>query len=383
MIFCGELYFCVGYIVGVMGDIRNSKITRVSIVGILTNVCLASFKAVVGLMAHSIAVILDAVNNLSDALSSVITIVGVKLAGRKPDREHPFGHGRVEYFTAIVISALVFAAGVTSFVESVKKIIKPEASDYSWITVLVITVAIVTKLILGRYVKKRGIELNSDALVASGADASFDAILSAATLLAAAISMIWGVNVDGYIGAVISGFIVKAGIELLLDPMSRVVGKRAQSDLSRAIKSEIANVDGVTGVFDLILHDYGPSIAIGSVHVEVADDISAVDVHRITRRIHNLVYDKFKIVLTVGIYAKNGSDSQVMEMESFARKTALAHEGVMQLHGFLVDEGLITFDVVIAFKYDQAAICAEISEAIQSKYPGYSLSINVDTDYSD
>lgn len=213
MIFCGELYFCVGYIVGVMGDIRNSKITRVSIVGILTNVCLASFKAVVGLMAHSIAVILDAVNNLSDALSSVITIVGVKLAGRKPDREHPFGHGRVEYFTAIVISALVFAAGVTSFVESVKKIIKPEASDYSWITVLVITVAIVTKLILGRYVKKRGIELNSDALVASGAD--------------------------------------------------------------------------------------------------------------------------------------------------------------------------ITFDVVIAIKYDQAAICAEISEAIQSNYPGYSLSINVDTDYSD
>lgn len=366
-----------------MGDIRNRKITRVSIVGILTNVCLASFKAVVGLMAHSIAVILDAVNNLSDALSSVITIVGVKLAGRKPDREHPFGHGRVEYFTAIVISALVFAAGVTSFVESVKKIIKPEASDYSWITVLVITVAIVTKLILGRYVKKRGIELNSDALVASGADASFDAILSAATLLAAAISMIWGVNVDGYIGAVISGFIVKAGIELLLDPVSRVVGKRAQGDLSRAIKSEIANVDGVTGVFDLILHDYGPSIAIGSVHVEVADDIPAVDVHRITRRVQNLVYDKFKIVLTVGIYAKNGSDSQVMEMESFARKTALAHEGVMQLHGFLVDEGLITFDVVIAFKYDQAAICAEISEAIQSKYPGYSLSINVDTDYSD
>ena len=174
--------------------IREKQITKTSLVGIIANVFLAGFKALVGLISGSIAIVLDAVNNLTDALSSVITIVGIKLAKRKPDDDHPFGHGRIEYFSAIIISGIVLAAGIMSLIESVKKIIHPEMPDYTTVTIVIVAVAVVVKLLLGRYVKTQGIKYNSDALVASGADASFDAIISASTLLGIFITIIFNIN---------------------------------------------------------------------------------------------------------------------------------------------------------------------------------------------
>lgn len=214
-----------------MGKIttREKQISRTSFIGIAANLLLATFKAIVGLMANSIAILLDAVNNLSDALSSVITIVGIKLAHRKPDREHPFGYGRIEYFSAILIAGLVFAAGAASLIESVKKIIAPVVPEYSTVTIVVIVVAIATKLVLGRYVKRQGERFSSDALIASGADALHDAVISASTLLGAAITLIFGLAVDGIIGAVISVFIIKSGIELFMKPMNQILGARTDS----------------------------------------------------------------------------------------------------------------------------------------------------------
>lgn len=241
-----------------MKQSRSNRITRVSIVGIGANAVIAAFKVVVGILSNSVAVLLDAVNNVSDALSSAITIVGVKLAGRKPNRKHPFGYGRVEYFSAIVIAGIIFAAGASSMIESVKAIISPEPTSFTWISIMVIVVALAGKLVLGRYFISRGKDLNSDALTASGLEASYDAILSASTLLGAAVSMLWDINIDGYIGAVISAFIIKTGIEMLLDPLGKVVGKRLQGDLAKAIKSKVNEVPGVLGAYDLILHDYGP-----------------------------------------------------------------------------------------------------------------------------
>ena len=152
---------------------REKTIVRTSIIGILTNVLLAAFKAAVGIISNSIAVTLDAVNNLSDALSSVVTIIGAKLGAKAPDKKHPLGYGRIEYLSSMIVAAIVLYAGITSLVESVKKIIHPEAADYGTISLIIIAVAIVVKLVLGRYVKKQGEKVNSGALVASGKDASF------------------------------------------------------------------------------------------------------------------------------------------------------------------------------------------------------------------
>ena len=215
---------------------RSQKIIRTSIIGIVANVLLAAFKAIVGVLANSVAIIMDAVNNLSDALSSVITIVGTKLSERPADREHPFGFGRVEYFSAIIIAVIVLSAGITSLIESVKKIFEPTEPEYTTVTLTVIVVAIVVKLILGLFVKKQGEQLNSDALIASGSDALFDAVITLATLISAGIMLLWQVSLDGILGALISVVIIKAGFEMLASPVNELLGARISPDQLKAIK---------------------------------------------------------------------------------------------------------------------------------------------------
>lgn len=170
---------------------------------------------------------------------TVITIIGIKLARRKPDNKHPYGYGRIEYFSAILIAVIILFAGVTSITESIKKIITPEKANYTVITIIIVVVSVIAKLLLGRYVKKQGQKYNSDALVASGADASFDAIISASTLLAAAVTMIFDISIEGIVGAVISAFIIKAGIEMLLESVSDVMGNRADSEVTKSIRNPV------------------------------------------------------------------------------------------------------------------------------------------------
>ena len=207
---------------------RDRQIIRVSLVGIAANLLLAGFKVFVGLLSHSIAIILDAVNNLSDSASSVITIVGTKLAGRSPDKKHPFGYGRIEYLSAMSISLIVLYAGVTSFVESVKKIIHPETPDYNTLTLVIVAVAVVVKIVLGSYVKGQGEKLNSDSLVNSGEDAKLDSLISAATLAAALIFIFTKVSLEAWLGAIISVIIIKSGIEMLRDTLSKILGENAK-----------------------------------------------------------------------------------------------------------------------------------------------------------
>ncbi len=362
---------------------RQRQITRTSVIGIVANVFLAAFKALVGLLAHSVSIVLDAVNNLSDALSSVITIVGIRLAQRKPDREHPFGHGRIEYFSAILIALIVFAAGVTSCIESVKGLCSKEVPDYSIVTVIVVSVAIVTKLILGRYVKKKGVELNSDALVASGSDATFDAILSASTLLGAIVAFIWGISIDAWVGLLISVFIIKAGVEMLERPVKEVLGARPTSETSQRIKADIRQVPGVLGVYDFILHNYGPDYAIGSAHIEVDNTLSAKDVNGITKAVQRLVAQKYSLFLTIGIYAVDVVDD---DMDRSIRQTAKNLPGVLQIHGLFVDHDrkFICFDAVVDFKVkDRQALREELQARLKTEFPDYQTEINLDVDYSD
>lgn len=284
---------------------RDRAIVRTSAIGIGANLLLAAFKAAVGLAAHSIAVVLDAVNNLSDALSSVITIVGTKLAGRKPDKKHPLGHGRIEYLSAMIVAAIVLYAGVTSLVESVKKIITPEAADYSALSLVIIAVAVAVKLVLGRYVKSVGQRVNSGALTASGSDAMFDAILSASVLACALIYIFTGVGLEAYVGVVIAGFIIKAGVEMLVDTVDDILGRRADRELLADIRKTICEEKDVFGAYDLILHSYGPEQTIGSVHVEVPDTMTAAEIDGLERRVAERVYRAHGVILAgIGIYAR-------------------------------------------------------------------------------
>ena len=274
-----------------MKDYREKVVIKTSVVSIISNIVLAGFKAFVGLLANSIAIISDAVNNLSDALSSIITIVGTKLAGKPPDKKHPYGYGRIEYMTSLIVSGIVLYAGITAFVESVKKIIHPEVADYSTITLIILIVGIIVKFILGIYVKKKGKEVNSDSLVASGSDAFNDAILSISVLASAIIYMLFKISLEAYVGVLLSVFIIfiiKAGLELIKESVDNMLGVRIESSLAKSIKRDIAKEKDIQGAYDLTLHDYGPDRYSGSVHIEVSDTLTASDIDRLSRIVPHL-----------------------------------------------------------------------------------------------
>lgn len=363
-------------------NVREKQITRSSAIGILANVFLAAFKAVAGLLASSVSVILDAVNNLTDALSSVITIVAIKLARRKPDEKHPYGHGRIEYFSAIIISGIVIAAGATSFAESVKKIFVPETPDYSALTIIIISVAIIVKLALGKFMEIRGKKYNSDSLVAIGADSKSDAFLSASTLVGAIVALIWELNIDGYIGVLISVFIVKAGSEMLMESVGNIVGVRPDSGITVAIRDEVNKIDGVRGVHDLILHDYGPETAIGSLHIEVDSDMTARDIHKLIRDIQALVLEKFSIFVTVGIYSY---DKDHPAERDIIENIVVSQPGVSSIHALFFDDEkqLVSFDALVDFSVtDKGALAESLKKQLKEKLPQYDYYVNFDTDYS-
>ena len=366
---------------------RQRIIVRTSIIGIVANVLLAGFKAVVGLAANSIAVVLDAVNNLTDALSSVITIIGAKLAGKKPDRDHPLGYGRYEYLSAMIIAAIVLYAGITSLVESVKKIIEPEVPDYSTVALIIIASAVVVKLILGRYVQAKGKQVNSGSLVASGKDALFDAILSASVLVAAVVFMLTGVSLEAYVGIVISVVIVKAGIDMLRETLDDILGHRPDAELSQAVKATVVEDPLVLGAYDLLIETYGPDLTVAAIHVEVPDTTTAAQIDDMTRRLQQVVMMRHGVALaTVGVYALNTTDDAVVSMQSAITAKVMDHEGILQMHGFYVneDERRIMFDVVLDFTVtDRDALREQIISEVKEMYPDYAVMIILDRDLSD
>ncbi len=365
---------------------RNTQIIRTSVIGIVANVLLAAFKALVGILASSIAIIMDAVNNLSDALSSVITIVGTKLSERPADRKHPFGFGRIEYFSAIIIAVIVLSTGVTSLIESVKKIFNPTEPTYTTTTLIVIVVAIVVKLVLGQYVKRKGQQLKSDALIASGADALFDAVITLATLVSAGVMLLWHVSLDGVLGALISLVIIKAGVEMLASPVNELLGAKVSPELVSDVKREVMAFDGVHGVYDIILHNYGPNVMIGSLHISVPDTMTAYDIHGLTRKISTQIFDKHGIILTVGVYSLATGDNRRADLQKKVLQTLAAKKEIVQVHGFYYNENdrRLSVDVVPDITvHDDAALIAQLTTDIQPIVPDMTVTIVVDHNYSE
>lgn len=365
---------------------REGLIVRTSVIGIITNILLAAFKAAVGLISHSIAVVLDAVNNLSDALSSLITIIGTKLSAKLPDKKHPLGYGRIEYLTALVVAALVLYAGVTSLVESVKKIIHPETADYSIVSLVIIAVAVVVKLLLGRYVKAQGRKANSAALEASGADASFDAILSASVLLSAIVFLLWGLSLEAWVGVVIAGFIIKSGFEMITDTLDDILGKRAEAELTGKIRRAVLEEEAIRGVYDIIVNDYGPNKNTCSLHIELPDFMTVDQVDVITRHLQNRVLDAAGVIVTgVSVYSYNTKDDEAAAIRGRVTGIVLSHDWALQLHGFYADtvNKSLRFDVVMSFDVTVSEALSTLYSELSSALPEYTVHITPDVDAAD
>ncbi len=360
---------------------REKTIVTTGIIGIVANIFLASFKALIGVAAHSTAMVLDAVNNFSDVLSSVVAIIGTKIASKKPDKKHPLGHGRVEYLAQMIIAALIIYAGLTAMWESIKKIINPVEPEHSAASLAIISVAIVVKIFLGIFVRKQGNKVKSDLLISSGTDALFDAILSTAVLISAVILLVFKFNIEAYVSVVISLFILKAGFEIIFEAVDDMLGHRVEVEYTKKVKDCVNSFDEVHGAYDIVLHNYGPERYLGSVHIEVDDTMTAVEIDALTRSISEKVYKETGI-----IYSNNSSDEHLMKMRNEITELVVDHKHILQLHGFYVDEvkKRIIFDVVVDFdEQDREGLIAHIIGDVKQALPGYDVQVTIDSDISD
>ncbi len=368
-------------------EVRGNVIVRTGIIGIAANVMLAAFKAFIGIASNSVAVVSDALNNLSDALSSLITIIGTKLAGKKPDKKHPLGYGRIEYMSALIVSAIVLYAGITAFIDSVKKIITPETPDYSVVSLVILGAAVVVKIVLGTYTKAKGKAVNSGSLIASGSDALNDAILSTSVLVTALVYMFFHISLEAWVGAIIALFIIKAGIEMISDAVNEMLGARADTELVKQIKAAALKVPRVHGAYDLLINNYGPDRNIASLHIEVDDVLTAREIDALSREVMAAVFRETAVIISaVGVYSVNTSDDDAAKMRDRIRSIVMSHEGVLQIHGFYVEIGKqqITFDMVLDFKVeDREKLSEKVKSEILEEYPGYDIHIALDIDASD
>lgn len=368
---------------------REKEIIKTSFIGIIGNFLLVAFKAFVGIIAGSISIIMDAINNFTDALSSIITIIGTKLANKKPNKKHPYGYGRIEYMTSTLIAMLILFAGFMAIYESIKSIIDyfkygtmPQFEIYS---IIIIAAAILIKVLIGLFFRYKGNKIDSDALKASGLDALFDSILSTATLIGIFVAKYANFYIEGYLGILIGLFIIKSGFEVLKEALSSMIGDRFDKEYVTEIKKAITSIDGVTDCYDLILNSYGHNKNIGSVHIGVSDELTAKEIQTIERNISGLLYSKYNTIMTVGVYAENLSDEFSKDVYNKIVNIVNKYEYVLQIHGFYIDKDtkLLNYDLVISFDDPNPnETINKIREETLKIIEGYQVIINYDQDFS-
>ena len=366
---------------------RQKVIIRTSIVGIIGNFFLAAFKAFVGILTNSIAIILDAVNNFSDMLSSIVTIVGILLANKAPDRRHPMGHGRYEYLSTAIIAVIIIYIGVTAIRESINKIINPEDVSYNALSIIIVAVAIAVKIFIGIYFRKTAKKVDSDSLRASGTDALFDSVISFATLVSAIIYLTTGFKTEAYLATIISVLIIRSGLVMLREIFSVIAGERVSPELSKNIKKSACEVPGVKGAFDLMIHDYGTQMVFCSLNIEVEESLTAREIDDISREVRRKVFYGYHIYISsVGIYSINTESEEINKMYRRVKELLSHYDHVIQMHGFHVDEKKkeISFDVVLSFDVkNRRAYYLALKRHLRKTFPDYSINIALDSDYSD
>lgn len=366
---------------------REKEIVKTSIIGIFGNILLVIGKILVGVIASSISIIMDGINNLTDAMSSTITIIGTKLANKKPNKKHPFGYGRIEYITSSLIGAIIFVAGFMAIYESIKSLIdlsSGEKPSYDVFSFVIIGLAIGIKIFLGLYFRYKGKEVDSDALRASGMDALLDVLLSVGTLVGAIISTLFNIYLEGYIGIAIGLFIIKTSFEVFKESVSKLIGVREDKEYTSKITADIYKVNEVKGVYDLIINNYGNDRNIGSVHVEVRDDMTAKEIQALEKEIGFICLTNYNIIMTVGIYAEN-NDKDAQNIKDNILNIVSSYKEVLQTHGFFIDidKKIITLDIVFDFEAkNQKEIYDEIYSRITEQYPEYKFEIIIDHDFN-
>ena len=366
---------------------RANKGTRASYIGIALNTVLCIAKMVIGFLSGSLSIVADAVNNLSDAASNIISLLGFKLASKPADADHPYGHGRYEYLSGLMVAVLILVIGVELFKGSFEKIFVPTPVEFSIALVVVLVLSIAVKLWMMFFNKRVGKEIGSSALEAAAVDSRNDCITTAAVLAAALVSHVSGVNLDACMGLIVSAFILWSGVGLIRETVDPLLGKPASAQLVEHIAQRVESYDGVLGYHDLMVHDYGPGRVFASLHVEVPAEKNVLESHELIDKIEHDFKKEEGLELVIHLDPVVTSDPRVAQMRSAVASIVQGIDERLSIHDFRMVPGEartnLIFDCVLPYDFALSEEEAKraISDKVAAKYPGYQCVINIDRSF--
>lgn len=372
-------------------DVREKYGTLSGIVGIVVNLIMFLLEITIGMFTNSIAIIADAFHNLADVTSSIVTLVGFKLSNRPADKEHPFGHGRMEYISALIVSFVILVVGLEFIKTSFDRILHPQKVEYSIISIIVIILAVPLKLWLSYFNKSLGRIIKSKTLEAAGIDAFNDVAILGGVIISLIISYIFKINIDGYVGLIVAIFIMISGWELVKETLNPLLGQAPDPSLVKEIKSSVIQYEHILGVHDLIIHNYGPGRSMASLHAEVPYNISIMKIHEVIDRAEKELSSRLNMFIVIHMDPVDTDCREVEDAKKYVVKTLKKFKEVDSLHDFrVVGEGEnknLIFDIVVGFgnltkKEEEEKLKADIDKAIKSEHPGYDTVITVDRDYT-
>lgn len=368
--------------------VRTSYGVLASIVGILCNVSLFVLKLAIGLIINSISIMADAFNNLSDAASSIISFIGVKLAERPADKEHPFGHGRFEYIAALIVSFLILMVGVTLFKNSLDKVIHPEVVGFSWILVIILSISVMVKVWLSLFNKKLGNRINSKVMKATSTDARNDVLVTSATIISVVFGKLTGITIDGYTGVIVSVFVLLSGIEIAKDTLMPLLGEAVDKDVYENITKKVESYDGIIGSHDLITHNYGPSRVMATIHAEVSNEANIEAVHKTIDRIERDIFSEMGISIVIHVDPVEVNDISTLECRVMVEQVVAEIEPNGTVHDFHViyseEETKLIFELAVPHSYkekDQDRLLTKVIENISEINENYQCVITIENTY--
>ena len=338
-------------------EVRTRYGMLASVVGIFCNVLLFSVKLAIGLILSSLAVTADAFNNLSDAASSIISFVGVKMAVKPADAEHPFGHGRIEYIAALIVSFLVIEVGFTFFKSSISKIMHPEEITFDPVPFIILILSILVKLWMAFFNNKLGKRIDSKVMLATAADSLGDVITTSATVISIVICHFTSINVDAIAGLIVSGIVIWSGVSIAKDTLEPLIGQRVPSELYQKITDMVESYEGIVGAHDLIVHNYGPNRSMATIHAEVPNDVSIEASHEIIDRIERDAKKELNILLVIHMDPVEMRDEEVLELRDKTSHIVHALDPELHFHDFRVlkenEQKNLIFDLVVPDSYTE------------------------------
>lgn len=368
--------------------VRESYGTLGSVTGIIVNLLLAVSKYIAGIISGSISVTADAINNLSDAGSSIISLIGVKFSAKPADRDHPYGHGRIEYMSALGVAVLVFLMGIELLKSSIEKIINPVPVKFSAISLIILLVSIAAKLWLGLFNKKLGKKINSAPMMAVMKDSFSDCLATSVAAISIIISAFSDINVDGFLGVFVAGFILLAGFNILKETMGELLGKPPEKEFVEAIENKILSYDLVVGVHDLIIHDYGPQRRFASAHAEVPSNADVMECHDVIDLIERDIMAEYGLIISIHMDPIVVDDERINELRKLTSETVKDICEEMSIHDFRVVDGPthtnLIFDLIVPHKYELSndEICRLIDKKLSKIDERYFTVITVEHSFN-